>query len=103
MAGVYDPSGGLAVVNQSPQNLATAQVTVGTSATLLAALRSGRNAITVENAATTAVYIGGIGVTIANGFLLPGVVGASITIPFQGALYGIVAASTEVVTILETF
>lgn len=90
-------SGSLGTVNQ-----ATSQVSVGTSATLIAAARLGRNAITITNAGTTAVWIGNAGVTVATGTLLAGVVGASITIPTQAAEYA-VAGSAQTVSILETF
>lgn len=83
----------------------TAQVSVADTAggTLLAANRSGRSAITIVNHGTTAVYVGQSGVTTATGVLLPGVEGASITIPTQAAVYGIVSAGTQTVSVLETY
>ena len=85
--------------------IATAQVTVATTAggTLIAAARPGRNAITVVNEGTTVVRLGTEGVTTATGALLPGVAGASFTLPFQGDLYGIVAAGTQLVSVVETY
>jgi hypothetical protein len=83
--------------------IATAQVSVGTTATQIAALRAGRGSVTIENEGTTAVRIGIAGVTTGNGFLLPGVVGASLTLQTTAAVFGIVAAGTQTVSVLETF
>lgn len=84
-------------------NFTPGQATIGTTPTLIAAARSGRQSITVTNTGTTAVYLGGSGVTTTTGAYLPGVVGATITIPFSGALYGIVASGTQLVTEYETY
>ncbi len=87
----------------SPDNVATAQVSVTTSATLIAAARAGRRSITVEQLGTTAVYLGATGVTTATGVLLPGTVGSSVTLNFTGALYGIVATGTQTVAEFELY
>lgn len=85
-------------------NLATAQVTVAATATLVAAARNNRSLVIVTNIGTTATYCAGTSaVTTSNGTLLPGVAGASITLSYQGALYCIVGASTQAVTVAETF
>jgi hypothetical protein len=84
-------------------NFATAQVTVAATATLIVAARAGRDTVIIENAGTTAVYIGGSGVTTATGMLLPGVLGASIAIETTAAVYGITASGTQAVTIIENF
>ncbi len=84
-------------------NFATAQASVGATATSIVGARTGRGAVTVENHGTTAVYLGGSGVTAATGLLLPGVVGASVTIPTQAAVYGITATGTQAVSALETY
>lgn len=83
--------------------VATAQVGVAASSTLVAAARLGRNAVTVQNLGTTAVYLGPSGVTTATGLLLPGSVGASVTIPTSAAVYGVAATGTQSVAVLETF
>lgn len=83
-----------------------AQVSVATSATLIAAARTvapARKLLIVVNTTTTAVYVGGSGVTTSTGLLLPGVVGASLTVPYTGALYGIVASGSATVTEAETY
>ena len=83
----------------------TSQVTVDTTSggKLIAARYPGRNAITITNLGTTDIYIGNSGVTTATGTLLPGVKGASLTIPTQDAVYGIVGSSSQAVSTLETF
>jgi hypothetical protein len=106
LTGTYVPcggGGGGSVTITSPSNFTPAQVSVGTSATLIAAARTGRQLLTIVNTTTTAIYLGGSGVTTSTGHLLPGVVGASLTIPYTGAMYGVVASSTATVTEAETY
>lgn len=85
-----------------------AQVSVASTATVIAAARTGvpgtgRVSVTITNTTTTAIYLGGSGVTTSTGTLLPGIVGASVTINTQAAVYGIVATGTAVVTEFETY
>ena len=88
----------------SAANFAPSQVSVAATATLIVAARSGRLTITVTNMSTTAVYLGGTsGVTTGTGLLLPGTVGATITLAYSGALYGIVATGTENVNAYELY
>ena len=89
--------------SQGNASLATAQVSVATTNTQIAAARATRNSITVTNTGTTAVYVGNTGVTTSTGMLLPGVVGASITIPTTAALFGVVGTGTQTVAVLETY
>lgn len=84
-------------------NFTPAQVSVTTSATLIVAARAGRTLVTVENTTTTDIYIGGASVTTSTGHLLPGTKGASLTIPYTGALYGIVASGSATVTEAEVY
>lgn len=94
----------LPVSSAGSANLATGQVSVANTATLIAALRSGRQAITIVNTAATAVYLGNsTGVTTSTGTLLPGIVGASVTMNTQSAIYGISATGSETVTEFETY
>ena len=89
-----------------PANLAPFQTVVTTAtspATLLAAARAQRQFVTVINSGTTAVYLGGVGVTAATGVMLPGVVGASITIAFTGDLYAVAASGTQAVSGYEVY
>ena len=100
---VIDAAGNAHVINAVPANFAPAQVTVAATATLISAARAARQVLIVVQTTTTPIYLGGSGVTTSTGHLLPGVVGASIAIPFTGALYGIVATSTALVTVAETY
>lgn len=86
-----------------PGNLATSQVSVGTTATQVVASRAGRSIVTVVNTTTTDIYLGAAGVTTSTGILLPGTKGASVTLQYTGALYGIVASGTATVTEAETY
>lgn len=83
-------------------SLATSQVTVGTSATQIVAARSGRMAVTITMVGAGDVFVGVTGVTVANGALLLGTKGSSITIPTQAAVFGI-GAVAQAVSVLETF
>jgi hypothetical protein len=84
-------------------NLATGQVSVALTATQIAAARSARGAITIVNHGTNPVYIGTGSVTAATGILLPGVVGASITLLYGGQVAGIATGGVQTVSFLETF
>lgn len=83
---------------------ATAQVSVAATATLIAAGRNQRNSITVTNTTAVAIYLGNSsGVTTSTGTLLPGVIGASLTLPYDGAVYGISSTGSNTVTVAETY
>lgn len=83
-------------------NMATAQTTVASTATQIAAANATRRAVLITNThATVTVYLGSAAVTTSTGQALPA--GASITIPFTGAVYGIVASSTLVATSVDTY
>lgn len=96
-------------VNNKPVgagSLVTAQVSVGITATLLAAARTGapgvgRIAITFVNSGTATVFYGPAGVTVANGMPLPA--GSSATLEMTAALYAIGASGTNVIAVQETF
>jgi hypothetical protein len=88
-------------------NMASGQATIASGATLIASARTGapgtgRGLITIVNTTTQPMYVGGSGVTTSTGQLLPGVVGASITLPFQGAVYA-AGGSSSVVTYTELY
>lgn len=89
----------------SSSTLATKQVDVAITATQIVAARTGRNAITVTNkTGAQQVYVGPTSaVTAATGQLLPAGVGASITLPYTGALFGIAVSATQTVTVAETY
>jgi type II secretory pathway component PulC len=101
---LFDPVSGRAVSPSGTGNLAAAPVTVGATATLIAAARAGRQTVTVTNEGTTAIrYSSNASMTSAQGALLPGVLGASVTLNFQGALYGITASGSQQVSVSELY
>lgn len=89
--------------NYGFSSVATNQVSVALTSTQIAAARSSRGAITIVNHGTNPVYIGTGTVTAANGLLLPGVVGASVTIPTSAQIAGIATGGAQTVSYLETF
>lgn len=90
-------------MKKSHEDFTTAQVTVGTTATLLSPSRDGADEVTIENLGTTQVFLGKADVTASNGFPLPGVAGASLTLPATEAVYGVVASGTQAVAVLATY
>jgi len=88
---------------ESYSSIATGQVSVTASATQVVAARAGRKEVTIVNHATTAVYIGGSGVTAATGLLLAGVQGQGITVTGGAAIYAIAASGSETVSFLEVY
>lgn len=111
--------GGNTVANSQPvtpsnqpiggATLAVNQISVAATSTLIAAARTGnagtgRVSITVTNTGTTAVYIGPTtGVTTTTGTLLPGILGASLTLNTTSAVYGIAASGSQTVSYVETY
>lgn len=83
-------------------SFATSQVAVGTSSTQIVAARSGRLAVTITMLGAGDLYLGVSGVTVANGTLLLGTKGSSVTLPTQAAVFGVGAAGQSV-SVLETF
>jgi hypothetical protein len=78
---------------------ATGQVSVANTATLIIAANTRQGVLITNPSTTVTVYIGGSGVTTGNGqALLPG---CSLTLPIVGAVYGIVATSTQTVSYVE--
>jgi len=82
-----------------------AQVSVGTTATLLSLAVQGRNGSTVlvQNPSGGAnVFIGGAGVTTTSyGYLLTGGSAFAIDIENGEAIYGVVASSTQTVGVIR--
>ena len=78
------------------------QVSVTNSATqLLSANTTRRAALVTNNDASTACFIGDASVTSSTGHKLAA--GASLTIPFTGAIYAITASSTITVSASEVY
>lgn len=92
-----------AATNAGSASIATAQVSVTTGNITVVAARAGRFEATIINHGTTAVFLGVTGVSITTGIFLPGVVGASVTLPTAAAIFGTVASGTQTVSVLETF
>lgn len=88
---------------QGNGTIASAQVSVATTATQLVAARATRQAVTIVNHGTTDVLIGLSGVTTSTGLLLAGVKGQTITIYTTAAVYGIVGTGTQTVSVLEAY
>lgn len=89
--------------NNVPYNMVTSQVSVLVTATLVETNRS-RASVTVENLGTNQVCFGATNaVTLANGICLPGTVGAAITIPFAGPVWGIATTSTTTVAVMDLY
>jgi len=86
------------------RSLASSQVSVTNTATQAAQARAGRNALTIQNHGATAMYCGPTNaVTTTTGFRLPGVDGASITLPTTAAVWCITAAGSQTVSVIEAF
>ena len=84
-------------------NLATAQVSVAATATLIVAARTGRKEVTIVNHGATAVYLGPSGVATTTGQLLAGVAGEGITYSGGAAVYGIAATGSQTVSVAEVY
>jgi hypothetical protein len=87
-------------------SIASAQTSVGTSASLIVAARTGapgtgRIAATFYNAGAVTVYLGPSGVTASTGFALAP--GATFTFNSATAFYGITASGTATVSAMETY
>lgn len=88
-------------------NIATGQVTVGTSSSIIVAARTGvagngRIAATVVNMGTATVYIGNTsGVTVSNGFPVPAQ--AAISLNTMSVIYGISGTASQTVGYVETY
>ena len=82
--------------------LATDQVSVGTSATLVKAARAGRAKIILIVGAANSCAIGAAGVTLTTGALLQPVAGATLTLDTSAAVYAACSATT-IVSFIEQF
>lgn len=97
----YDPcSVGTAPTGAS--GIDNTQVSIGTSPTLVIAARTTRKLLTITTTAANTCAFGKAGVTLSTGFVLQPVAGATLTLPFSGALYGTCTAATTV-ALVEIF
>lgn len=74
-------------------SLATGQVAVSTSATLIVAARANRASVTITSKADVAFCVGGSGVSMSSGLYVAGVSGASVTLETSAAVYAVGEAS----------
>ncbi len=107
---LVSPTNGLPTAPLNPPvgagGFATSQASVGTTAALIVAARTGvagtgRICAVLYNGGAATVYVGGSGVTTSTGQIL--LAGASMTISTTAAIYGITASGTNVVGVTETF
>ncbi len=82
------------------EQIAPAQISVGTTATLVAAARN-RSRVIVNVGAANSCSFGNAGVTASTGFPLQPVAGATLTLSYKGALYAVCSATTTIGVIEE--
>ena len=79
----------------------SAQVVVGTTATLLVDSDNVNRQVLIHALSNTPVYLGASDVTTSNGYLLEKDDGAlQISVPISEKLYAVVGTGTETVTVL---
>lgn len=101
--GIDQTTGQNVVAVNSPTSIAAGQGTISTTAASLVAARAARKTITIENTSAVAFYVGPTGVTATTGLLVPGVVGASVTVDSAAAFFAITASGSATASFLETF
>jgi hypothetical protein len=82
------------------QNVATGQVTVATTATLIIARRATRRAVGILNTGANTVFIGAAGVTATTGHQLTP--GSFVGLPTVAEVWGI-GSGSSLVTFTEVF
>jgi hypothetical protein len=90
-------------ISETYANLATAQVSVGATATLIVAARAGRKEVTIVNHGTTALYLGPSAVSATTGQLLAGVAGEGVTYSGGAAVYGVTVSGSQTVSVAEVY
>lgn len=98
--GLVGDSQGLSVVNRGGGSIATGQVSVTTSSTLVVAARTARQKVTITPTSSTVFYVGNAGVTTTTGLYVAA--GAAITLDTSAAIYA-VGASALTVSFVEYF
>lgn len=85
-------------------NLATTQVSVGTTSTSVIAARSGRRAVTVTNiTGTQPVYCQSGTASLTTGQYIGATAGSQFTFPYAGALNCIASTAAQTVSVTETY
>jgi hypothetical protein len=87
----------------SAPGIAHNQVTVTTTAIIIAPVRASRKGILIVNHGAVDVYIGAQGVTSSTGMLLVGTKGAWLNIESGGAIYAITASGSATISFNEAF
>lgn len=82
------------------QNIATGQVTIATTATLIATCRNTRRSLGILNTGANTVYIGPVNVTTTTGHALPS--GSFVGLPSMAEVWGI-GVSASSVTFVEAY
>ena len=79
----------------------SAQVSVGTTATLLVAANIMDQTVWLHNLGGGAVYLGGANVTTSNGYKMDNTDKMQVPVGDHEGLYGIVASGTNTVAVLS--
>jgi hypothetical protein len=79
----------------------SAQISVGTTATLLVAATAFDQSVYLHNSGGGIVYLGGADVTTANGYKLDNGDKLSLMVGDHEALYAVTASGTNVVAVLK--
>lgn len=99
-----DTNNNLLVSAGGAPNLATSQASVTTGNISVASARALRRSITITNVTgTSAAFCGNTGVTTSTGAYLGATAGSSITLNTTAAVFCTVAATTQTVTVAETY
>jgi hypothetical protein len=85
------------------RTLITSQVTIASTATLVAPDRYAARSVVVTNLGTADVFCGGAGVTAGTGDIVVGVKGAGKIYEASGPVFCIVASGTQAVAVAEEF
>jgi len=98
----YSLKGFAYTTDKGGESMATGQVAVTTSATLVVAARTGRQKVTLSSTTAVVFYVGNIGVTSATGLYVAAAAGASITLDTAAAVYA-VGASAVTISYIEFY
>jgi hypothetical protein len=102
--GVTMVSGNTNVVAQKgADNFVNNQVTITSGGILIAASRATRRGIVIINHGNNDVYLGGAGVLTTTGIKLKGLDGTSVFLSITGAVTGIVASTSQIVSYMEIY
>lgn len=91
-----DASGNASSISKGSASLATGQISIGTSSTLLVAARTGRAKLIASVGAANTCAFGTNGVTTTTGFPLQPTAGASLMLDTAAAVYAACSATTTV-------